>query len=162
MEGNWSNGIGSKHISLFSLMIIFILSVLTGILISIMLKTETAYLTPENNLPVSQELLQNPLFSSWSAHVSGRVIAKTNSTFTISHIIEEFSNRTRTIKDANDGKTLEITYIPEMTVLKKDPRIGSQQFALYELAIDSIVNGNVKILQSDNQMKINGGVFFIQ
>lgn len=132
-----------------------------------MLNAKLDFLMPENKLPVSQELLQNPLLSSWSAHVSGRVIAKTNSTFTISHIIEEFGNRTHTIKDANDGKQMEIMYVSGITVFKKGAQTESEQFAFDNISfedvyIGSVVNGNVKILQSDGQMKIKGGEFFVQ
>ncbi|MBI2523454.1 hypothetical protein HYW19_03620 [Candidatus Woesearchaeota archaeon] len=162
------NSASFNHITLFGFMVIFILSVLAGVLISIMLKTTAAYLMPEKyTLPVSQELLQNPLFSRWSAHVSGRVIAKTDSTFTISHIIEEFGNGTYTIKDANDGKQMEIMYVSGITVFRKRTQTESEQFAfdnvsLKDFSIGSVVNGNVKILQSDGQMKIKGGVFIVK
>lgn len=146
----------------FGLLTVFVLSVLLGVVLSMALKASGATPDMPADMPVSQELLQNPMLSSWSASVKGRVIAKTEDAFTISHIIEEFGRGTFTVKDANDGVTMEITYVPGITVLKQDSRTGGKQITLEELAINSIVNGGVSIVQSERQMKVQGGALIVR
>lgn len=148
--------------SKFFFLTIFILSILSGTIVSGIMKEQKDYILPDNAiLPIPKELLQNPVLSGWSAHVKGRVIAKGNNTFTISHVIEKFVNRTRTIKDANDGKIMEIEYVPGITMFKQYTQSGIRNVEFGDLAVGSIVNGGITISQSNGMWKIIGGSFGI-
>lgn len=126
-----------------------------------------AYPLPKEqiNLPVSQELLQNPIFSNWTAHIKGRVVAKTNDSFTIAQIIEEYNpDGSTVIKDA-DGKTMEIANVTGRTVFKKDPGTknvqDASQVSLPDIQVGSIVSGTVEIQKSAEKWLVVGRNFFI-
>ena len=152
-----SNPASSKHISVFSLIIIFNLSMFAGLIVSFLIM-RSINAVPDN-APVSKELLENQMISSWSAVVKGRVVEKTGSTFIITHIIEEL-DPVYSIRDVNDGKTMEITYTPEKTVFL----FGSsgQKISLDELAVGSIIRGYVTIVKSGVRQEMRGEVFSVK
>lgn len=119
------------------------------------------------NLPISQQLLQHPALSLWSAHVKGKVIGKDDQSFTVAQIIEEFGPKgSYKIKEATNGATLSIIYDQGKTFLKQEPHddeaTKAAQVNFSNLTVGSIVNGSVKIQKTDEGWEVIGGNFFIK
>lgn len=117
-------------------------------------------------LLISKELLQNPILSNWSGQVKGRVVDKTDDSFTISQIIEEYAPQGfRIIKDATAAAKLKVTYNPDKTNFKQDPHTSKVQEAAYisfpDLRIGDTVSGGVAIQKPGIKWQVIGRNFFV-
>lgn len=114
------------------------------------------FLTKSVNLAFPPELLQNPMFSNWTARVEGKVIDKRDQFLIISHIVKEYTaTGSSTIREIYDGQTLQIVFIPSKTTFR--PPIAS----LSALPVDSIITGNVEIYRTGNKWALIGNRFSI-
>lgn len=113
--------------------------------------------------PVSLELLQNPMFQNWTARVEGRLSSKDSSSFIITNVIRFVSaTGSAVIKDANDGKALQIVYIKDKTVFQKiNPKKEGElaSIDLPGLPIGSLVNGIIEIYKTGDQWFLVGKGF---
>lgn len=128
-------------------------------------------------LPFSLDLLQNPVLTLWSAAVSGKIIAKTDDSFTISHVLFGFDPQKNTlqIEDIDDAKTLRILYISEQTEFRlvfpqegnlQEGRSGKNIIQIPEEVIDFadlpigvVVEGNVTFREADEGWEARGSLF---
>lgn len=113
--------------------------------------------------PVSLELLQNPMFQNWTARVEGKLTSKDSSSFIITNVIKFVSaTGSAVIKDANDGKALQIVYIKDKTVFQKiNPKEEGELTAidLPGLPVGSLVNGIIEIYKTGDQWFLIGKGF---
>lgn len=156
------NNLSVNSIKILALVVvIFFLSSLTGFIISKTLLTEKPssriYSLPTNteNLPVKLDLLQNTMMTNWSGGIDGKVIDKTEDSFTISPILKQYNpDGTREFKEASSSSNMKIIYINGKTVLKTSSPSATLNFS--DLIINSIISGTVEIYTKSSPPAIIG------
>ena len=128
------------------ILIIFVISGFVGALASDSMHLGYVY-DKSVALPVPMELLQNPSISKWSASVNGKVVAKTDTTFTIAHITK--GNNT-------DDNTLEIIHDQEKTIFVDAN--GNQTDG--KISVGSVVRGVVNIEPIGSGWKVMGVILY--
>ena len=116
--------------------------------------------------PVSLDILQNPMFSNWTARVKGRVTDKDQQSFIISNITEMYTaTGSAVIKDANDGKALQIQYVKGKTSFQRMAADLAQQKPNFidfsNIGAGTLLNGLVEIYKDGNRWFLIGKIFTI-
>lgn len=116
-------------------------------------------ITDPQALPIKFELLQSSVLSNWSGHVQGKIIQKTNDSFTLKPVTLEYTaTGSAVIKEAaGEFNNLKVVYIAGKTTFKR----GSSVINFPDVSLGAIVNGAVEIFKSQDTGTAIGTDFII-
>lgn len=120
---------------------------------------------------IGLDILQNPMFTYWSAYVKGKIISKDldsyNKSFTITPVKEIFGkDGSITYEDISDGQPLKIIFVPKATSFKvvtgTEETKEANTIAFEELPTNAIVLGQASIFPRDKSFDVVGKTFSVR
>lgn len=165
VSGNTHSFITKKY---FFWIVIFIFSLTISFLIGILLgknnstKREEAQVytltKPEGKLPISLEVLQNPMLTEWSGRIKGRVKNILSNKIELTAVKEEFtSDGKRIIKESTNPNTISILNVTGFTEFytivqneaDSEGKTSKILKSFNDISIGDIIEGSVKIAYND-------------
>lgn len=159
------------------LLLIFIVSGVLGFFLSKRLesiKPARGYpVSRDTNLLLPKELLQNPILSLWSAQVQGKVVAKTENSFTLAPVKFENDPKTGSTSstDISNSQNMIIIYNKDRTELREiqavqgtdeNVSIKHKTIRLSDLELGKIVMGSVDFDKKGESFEVVGKRLDIQ